>query len=95
MKLTGAQVLEIPMGDNDADARTIKGYLIALLWALWQEGEGFSGKRPFGNSGWEYDLYKPLLVHGAVKGRMDEEGCIEELDEKKANALIYSAIEAL
>ena len=39
------------MGVNDADAENIGEYLKALLSAVWHEGESFSGKRPFGNSG--------------------------------------------
>lgn len=52
-------VLSFPMEDNDADAGTVGHYLYSLLWMVWQHGEGFSGKRPFGNSVWECDLYKP------------------------------------
>ena len=35
---------------------TIKGYLKELSLTLWKEKECFNGKRPFGNSGWDYDL---------------------------------------
>ncbi len=95
MEMTGAQVLEIPMGENDAEASTIKEYLIALLDKLWAEEEGFSGKRPFGNSGWSYDLYKPLVTVGAVAGKLDSDGDIEEVDRDAANGLIFAAIAAL
>jgi len=94
-KMTGLEVLAIPMKDNDAEATTIKEYLIELLTTLWDKGEGFSGKRPFGNSGWEYDLYGPLVEAGAVPGTLDDEGCISEVDSDKANALIFDAIAAL
>ena len=76
------RVLTLPMQDNDAEAATIREYLVALLRQLWAEGEGFSGKRPFGNSGWEWDMYPPLIKAGLVAGRLDEEvfidrdGCI-------------------
>lgn len=46
-------ILDILMGENDAGALTVRDYLKALLRRLWLEQEGFSGKRPFGNSGWE------------------------------------------
>lgn len=53
--------------DSDAgDDLTVRGYLRELLATLWSEGESFSGKRPFGNSGWEYDLYKPLGKAGMI-----------------------------
>ena len=47
----------IPMGKNDIGAKTIGEYFEKLLLTLWDEQEDFSGKRPFGNSGWEYDVY--------------------------------------
>jgi hypothetical protein len=66
-----------------------------LLKALWEEGEGFSGKRPLGNSGWEYDLYKPLVKAGIVDGSFDEEGYIDEVDTAAADKIVLEAIEAL
>jgi hypothetical protein len=94
--MTGSEVLAIPMKEgNDADAGTIKEYLIKLLHELWSEGEGFSGKRPFGNSGWEYELYLPLVSAGAVKGKLDSEGYLEHVDTDAANAMIFDAIGAL
>lgn len=87
--------LDIPMQENDANASTIRDYLKTLLYMLWNEGEGFSGKRPFGNSGWEYDLYKALVAAEAVKGSLDEDGYIETVDTAQANKLIFKAIEEL
>ena len=91
----GKVVLDIPMQENDSGADTIKGYLKALLEKIWEEGEGFSGKRPFGNSGWEYDLYKPLVRSGLVEGSVDEYGCINSFDRSAADQIIYDAIDAL
>jgi len=86
-------ILDIEMSDNDAGASTIREYLKALLTTLWNEGEGFSGKRPFGNSGWEYDLYKALIKAGVCQGELDEYDCIEYVDTDNANELIFKAIE--
>lgn len=94
-QLTGAEILALPMRDNDSGADTVRGYLIALLTELWWEEESFSGERPFGNSGWQYDLYLPLVVAGAVAGKLDEFGYIDSVDEDAASALIESAIRAL
>lgn len=88
-------ILDIPMESNDAKAKTIRDYLKALLTELWTEGEGFSGKRPFGNSGWEYDLYRPLLVAKLINGSVDEYGDIVELDEAAADKAILKAIKDL
>lgn len=93
-KPTPQEVLALPMGANDADAETIGGYLRALLLELWTEGEGFSGKRPFGNSGWEFDLYRPLVEAGFVAGEMID-GYAEIQDRKAADAMIAKAIAAL
>jgi len=78
--MTGEDVLSLQMPSNDADADTVREYLKALLTALWDEGESFSGKRPLGNSGWEFDLLE------AIPGKMSD---------KKKSDLIFKAIEAL
>lgn len=88
-------VLNLPMDDNDANAKTIREYLAKLLAELWQELEGFSGKRPFGNSSWEYELYKPLIKAGLVDGELDEDGGIDRVDHGHADLLIAQAIQAL
>jgi len=85
-------ILDIEMQDNDAAAKTIRGYLKALLSKLWEEGEGFSGKHPFGNSGWEFPLYTALVKAGVVEGSLDEDGCLNSCDIKVANKLVYKAI---
>lgn len=95
MKFTGLQVLEITMEPNDSGADTIKGYLKELLTTIWVEEDGFSGKRPFGNSSWQYEIYKALIVAGAVKGELDDDGYVEYIDTEKANKLVQSAIAAL
>lgn len=97
-------LLDLPMGDNDANAATIRGYLKALLSELWDKGEGFSGKRPFGNSGWERELYFPLVKAGRVAGKIEkyetygdgEKETLEKIEDKNAaNDLIFKAIEQL
>jgi hypothetical protein len=61
---------------------TIRDYMRRLLSTLFKEGESFSGKRPFGNSGWEYDIAEPLVRAGAVRGSIrTEEGEADELEE--------------
>lgn len=92
---TPQQVLDLPLPDNDAGATTIRGYLVALLTTLWRENEFFSGKRPFGNGGWEYDLYAPLVKAGWVPGQFDWDGSLNVVDEEAAYRLILAAIDAL
>ena len=86
-------ILDLPMTKtNDADAATIRGYLKALLVELFKQGEGFGGKRPFGSSGWEYDLYQPLVKAGLVSGNVDEDGYLERCDTRVAKAIIVEAV---
>jgi hypothetical protein len=99
-KPTSQQILDTLMDpdDNDAAAGSIREYLTMLLEAVWREQEGFSGKRPFGNSGWGFELYKPLMRDGHIIGALDEDGYIEELadDQRdKADNLIAAAIQSL
>lgn len=89
------QILDLPMQENDAEAATIREYLIALLAAVWTEQEGFSGKRPFGNSGWDGELEISLVRAGWVAGKVDADGYIEAVDSRAAHRLIASAIQAL
>lgn len=97
-------VLDLPMGDNDANAATVRGYLKALLTKLWEEGEGFSGKRPFGYSGWDSELHLPLVKAGRVKGEIEKsetyggderESLAHIQDEDAANQMIFEAIDQL
>lgn len=92
---TPGQVLATPMGPNDAGAQTVRGYLVELLATVWREEEGFSGKRPFGNSGWQHELcdalaavgYVGLVEHGHHGYRV--EACI------RARELIAATIETM
>ena len=92
---TPEQVLSCPMGDNDAGADTIGEYLVGLLSALWIEGAGFSGKRPFGNSDWDGDIIVALVRAGYVQGEIDEDGYLDAYDEPAVNELVDAAIRSL
>jgi hypothetical protein len=71
---------------------TIKDYLKELLIALWTEAEGFSGKRPFGNSGWQFEIYECLIKNRVVEGKLDDDGYVEEIDIKVADEIILDVI---
>lgn len=92
---TTASVINLPLGPNDAQAATIGEYLRALLLAVWEEGEGFSGKRPFGNGGWEFTLYEALVKAGMVEGKLDQFGYLVSCDERQADKIIAEAIKGL
>lgn len=74
---------------------TLRGYFKKLLETMWNEGEGFSGKRPFGNSGWEIDLEHAIAKAGLVEAEFDEEFEEWEYDPKIMNKFVFDAIEAL
>lgn len=61
---TIADALDVKLSENDAGASDVRGYLATLLLAVLVEEEGFSGKRPFGNSGWLYEIAEPLEQDG-------------------------------
>lgn len=86
-----AAILEIPI-DHDGASVTLRTYLLDLLATLWREGEDFSSKRPFGNSGWQYDVYIALVRSGHVPGSVDEDGYVDEVDERAADELIMAAL---
>lgn len=71
---TSSQILALPMADNDAGAADIREYLTLLLLGVWQNRDAFNGKRPFGNSGWHYEIYDALADAGIVTPLVDEEG---------------------
>lgn len=63
----GRRVLDMPMRRNDAKAATVRDFLIALVDKLCDEGDMMSSKRPFGNSGWEWDLWLDIAAN--LQGR--------------------------
>lgn len=71
---------------------TIREYFKELLLTLWAEEEGFSGKRPFGNSGWQHDVYQALIRAGFIPGQLDEYGCVEQYDRKSAERFVLEQI---
>lgn len=66
MKIKGNEetALDVELDENDANADTVRAYLAVLLTAVLEEEESFSGKRPFGNSGWLREITEPLREAG-------------------------------
>lgn len=84
--------IKIPMQENDAGAKTVGEYFKILLMTLWEEEDGFSGKRPFGNSGWKYEVYTALVSAGVVSGTLDEDGYLEDADCSAADKICREII---
>ena len=91
---TVAAALEVRFDSDAGDNLTVRDYLRTLLETLWREGEGFSGKRPFGNSGWEHDIYRPLIAAGFLVGTLDGDGYIEDYDREAAEQYGFELIVA-
>lgn len=90
--ITPKQALDMEFDANDRDERmTFRAYFHALLTTLYEEDEGFSGKRPFGNSGWDYSLRLGLVNIGAVAGDYED----GPDDDKVAHKFIFDMIDAL
>jgi hypothetical protein len=88
--------LDIEIYSNDLDQQiTLREYFKKLLTQLWIDEEGFNGKRPFGNSGWQYDVYTALIKHGIIPGKIDFFGYISEIDEVEAQQFIIKLIKEL
>lgn len=95
---TGKEILAVIINDGDGGESTLRECFIALLSILWEEGSGFSSKRPFGNSDWQWDVYAALIKAGHVEGEIDEYGSVNEFDKaamKAADKLVQKAIQSL
>jgi len=73
---------------------TIGDFLKELLCRVWVENEEFKGKAPFGNSGWQWEIYHVLVDNGIVKGKLNqyEELEITNKKKKKADKIILDII---
>lgn len=82
--------------DSDAgDGLTLRQYFQELLTTLWSEGEGFNGKRPFGNSGWQYRIRRVITLGLADRDPNDDDGDeeLDEVDDDFVEACIAAAFE--
>ena len=84
------EVLDLHI-DGDFEG-TLRDFFKELALRVWVEEEGFSGKRPFGNSGWKYDVYAELISAGVVDGKLDEFGDVVECDTKEIDRLIVELV---
>ena len=81
------------MVPNDAGASTIGEYLLKLGYEAWVQEEGFSGKRPFGNSGWKHEVAQSLVLDEVVAGEVLEDGEVDvfSYDMGVVDELVYDA----
>ncbi len=89
------RLLDLEVPEIAEGATTVRGYLTALLATLWEQEEEFSSKRPFGGSGWRYDLLIPMARAGMIDGTFDPDGDLVSCDDDAGNVLIAAAIKAM
>lgn len=91
--MTRDEILELPVRRHDLGASlSMRQYFERLFTKLWDDPNHFNGKRPYGNSGWKWDVYVTLIKHGVIDGNLDEDDCVAEIDEKKASEFISEEI---
>lgn len=88
------RLLDLPLPPNDSGAATVRGYLTELLVIAWESG---SALHPFGNSGWQHDLYEPMTRAGLAAIGYDEAGYAtgSNAGYAEADQLILAAIREL
>lgn len=94
--MSDQELLALTFSSGDLNKSvSIREFMQELLLTLWDEQEGFSGKRPFGNSGWTGDMEACLIKAGVVTGELDDDGCIYLFDNKEFDKTIVRIIRAL
>jgi hypothetical protein len=82
MALQPADALDLKFYDGDSGSMmTIRDYFKLQLSTLWERNESFSGKYPFGNSGWFSVLAGVLIQHHCIPGKIDEDDSDEDFIE--------------
>lgn len=89
------KVLAVELFGTDIGDVTVRQYLKCLLKELWSEEESFSGKRPFGNSGWKFEVYLGLVREGIIKGEIDEDGYLVDCNNRAGDKIIVQCIDSL
>jgi len=86
-------VLDLEFKSNDLGKKvTIRKFFFEIMKKLWIEQECFSGKRPLGNSGWDGDLICCLVKNKLIKGKLDEDGDLEDYNYKEVDKFVIEEI---
>ena len=88
-------VLDFEYARWDLEPCTIRHYLVELARQCWLKEECFGGKRPFGNSGWKFDVYGALAEGGFISGTKDEDECWDNMDRVAGDVIIAACFEKL
>jgi hypothetical protein len=91
------ELLNLKIKPIDFEEITVGDFLLELLKTLWEEGESFSTKRPFGYSFWQWDLARAMGKAGAfpMKNEGTEEvpdWVLQDAETEKAAMLAISEL---
>lgn len=73
---------------------TVAEFLRRVLSDFWEDPE-FDANRPYGASGWRYDVRAALIRAGVVEGSFDADGYVEQYDELAVDDVIKDLIDTL
>lgn len=63
-------ILDVRFDSDAGDDLTVREWLASLLMQVWVQQDDFSGKRPWGSGGWDWDLYRALVKAGHLEGEV-------------------------
>jgi hypothetical protein len=101
---TSEEILSLQFYCDDLDRTlTVREWFMEMVKRLWIEDEGFSGKRPFGNSGWRFDpaiaMVKAGWLAGSFSVQYGRDGKVheylEEFDDDVYDSLMDAAVASL
>lgn len=78
-----AAALEFEVAAGEGKTVPLREFFVLILGQLWEEADEFSGKRPFGNSGWYFEIIWGLIDDGVAES------------ETEAHNLVAAAIRSL
>ena len=76
-------------------SKTLREAFKLLLKTLFEEGEYFSGKRPLGNSSWEWEIGAEFIKAGILKGNDGSDGSDVAFDWEEYQTIINDALDDL
>jgi hypothetical protein len=94
-KQEGEMIKKVELRGTDIGDVTLNEFLRRLLLGVFIDGECFSGKRPFGNSGWEYSIYEALIRDGLIEGKLDSDGYVEKMNREKGEEFVKAYIDQI
>jgi hypothetical protein len=86
------KALDLRFNHHDLGDVSLREFYCNLLLKLWEDPYGFSGKKPYGNSGWDEPVYAALIKAGVMSGEFDSEGYIKRCDFDEGSEFVSKMI---